>query len=225
MEQFIKIAKDLESTVTVDLDRIQEIAPQCSEYTNSIRINVAGQISSMIALIEEKQRSNEIALIKSNMFHYIGSEHRQNVLVYILAVTKQPNTIRAVAKYAVVWAEAHSLNIIRHNPLPAKTRTNTALLGVLAALHQANVLKFRRVTVMINSPGVKALIEKLPLLQAQNFLDDNGTRVEHFEILTHIAGVLKDGRIDIGFLLPVPQEPLDELYYSLQDEARSLVDI
>ena len=78
---------------------------------------------------------------------------------------------------------------------------------------------------MINSPGVKALIEKLPLLQAQNFLDDNGARVEHFEILTHIAGVLKDGRIDIGFLLPVPQEPLDELYYSLQDEARSLVDI
>ena len=225
MEHFIRIARDLESTVTADLDRIQEIAPQCCEYTNSIRINVSGQISSMIALIEEKQRSNEIALIKSNMFHYIGSEQRQNVLVYIMAVTKQPNTIRAVAKYAVVWAEAHSLNITRHNPLPAKTRTNTALLGVLAALHQANVLKFRRITVMINSPGVKALIEKLPLLQAQNFLDDNGTRIEHWEILTHIAGVLKDGRIDIGFLLPVPEEPLDELYYSLQDKARSLVDI
>ena len=225
MEHFIKIARDLEISVTADLDRIQEIAPQCSEYTNSIRINVAGQITSMIALIEKKQRSNEIALSKSNMFHYIGPEQRQNVLVYIMAVSKQPNTTRAVAKYAVVWAEDHSLNITRHNPLPAKNRTNTALLGVLASLHQANVLKFRRVTIMINSPGVKALIEKLPLLQAQNFLDDNGIKIEHWEILTHIAGVLKDGRIDIDFLLPVPEEPLDELYYSLQDKARSLVDI
>ena len=225
MEHFMKLAKDLENTVTADLDRIQEIAPQCCEYTNSIRINVAGQISSMIALIEEKQRSNEIALIKSNMFHYIGSEHRQNVLVYILAVTKQPNTIRAVAKYAVVWAEAHSLNIIRHNPLPAKTRTNTALLGVLAALHQANVLKFRRITVMINSPGVKALVEKLPLRQAQNFVDDNGIKIEHYEILTLIYKILNDGKIDISFLLPVPDQPLDELYYLLQDEARNLVDI
>ena len=225
MEHFMKLAKDLENTVTADLDRIQEIAPQCCEYTNSIRINVAGQISSMIALIEEKQRSNEIALIKSNMFHYIGSEHRRNVLVYILAVTKQPNTIRAVAKYAVVWAEAHSLNIIRHNPLPAKTRTNTALLGVLAALHQANVLKFRRITVMINSPGVKALVEKLPLRQAQNFVDDNGIKIEHYEILTLIYKILNDGKIDISFLLPVPDQPLDELYYLLQDEARNLVDI
>ena len=149
----------------------------------------------------------------------------QNVLVYIMAVTKQPNTTRSVAKYAVVWAEAHTLNITRHNPLPAKTRTNTALLGVLAALHQANVLKFRRLTVMINSPGVKTLVEKLPLLQAQNFVDDNGIRVEHYEILTLIYKILNDGKIDISFLLPVPDEPLDELYYSLQDEARNLVDI
>ena len=223
MEHFMKLANDLENTVTADLDRIQELAPQCSEFTNNIRINVSGQVSSMIALIEEKKRSNEIAINKSNKFHYMGPG--QNVLVYIMAVTKQPNTTRSVAKYAVVWAEAHTLNITRHNPLPAKTRTNTALLGVLAALHQANVLKFRRLTVMINSPGVKALVEKLPLLQAQNFVDDNGIRVEHYEILTLIYKILNDGKIDISFLLPVPDEPLDELYYSLQDEARNLVDI
>ena len=223
MEHFMKLANDLENTVTADLDRIQELAPQCSEFTNNIRINVSGQVSSMIALIEEKKRSNEIAINKSNKFHYMGPG--QNVLVYIMAVTKQPNTTRSVAKYAVVWAEAHTLNITRHNPLPAKTRTNTALLGVLAALHQANVLKFRRLTVMINSPGVKTLVEKLPLLQAQNFLDDNGIRVEHYEILTLIYKILNDGKIDISFLLPVPDEPLDELYYSLQDEARNLVDI
>ena len=223
MEHFMKLANDLENTVTADLDRIQELAPQCSEFTNNIRINVSGQVSSMIALIEEKKRSNEIAINKSNKFHYMGPG--QNVLVYIMAVTKQPNTTRFVAKYAVVWAEAHTLNITRHNPLPAKTRTNTALLGVLAALHQANVLKFRRLTVMINSPGVKALVEKLPLLQAQNFVDDNGIRVEHYEILTLIYKILNDGKIDISFLLPVPDEPLDELYYSLQDEARNLVDI
>ena len=219
----MKLANDLENTVTADLDRIQELAPQCSEFTNNIRINVSGQVSSMIALIEEKKRSNEIAINKSNKFHYMGPG--QNVLVYIMAVTKQPNTTRSVAKYAVVWAEAHTLNITRHNPLPAKTRTNTALLGVLAALHQANVLKFRRLTVMINSPGVKTLVEKLPLLQAQNFVDDNGIRVEHYEILTLIYKILNDGKIDISFLLPVPDEPLDELYYSLQDEARNLVDI
>ena len=223
MEHFMKLANDLENTVTADLDRIQELAPQCSEFTNNIRINVSGQVSSMIALIEEKKRSNEIAINKSNKFHYMGPG--QNVLVYIMAVTKQPNTTRSVAKYAVVWAEAHTLNITRHNPLPAKTRTNTALLGVLAALHQANVLKFRRLTVMINSPGVKTLVEKLPLLQAQNFVDDNGIRVEHYEILTLIYKILNDGKIDISFLLPVPDEPLDELYYSLQDEARNLVDI
>ena len=223
MEHFMKLANDLENTVTADLDRIQELAPQCSEFTNNIRINVSGQVSSMIALIEEKKRSNEIAINKSNKFHYMGPG--QNVLVYIMAVTKQPNTTRSVAKYAVVWAEAHTLNITRHNSLPAKTRTNTALLGVLAALHQANVLKFRRLTVMINSPGVKTLVEKLPLLQAQNFVDDNGIRVEHYEILTLIYKILNDGKIDISFLLPVPDEPLDELYYSLQDEARNLVDI
>ena len=223
MEHFMKLANDLENTVTPDLDRIQELAPQCSEFTNNIRINVSGQVSSMIALIEEKKRSNEIAINKSNKFHYMGPG--QNVLVYIMAVTKQPNTTRSVAKYAVVWAEAHTLNITRHNSLPAKTRTNTALLGVLAALHQANVLKFRRLTVMINSPGVKTLVEKLPLLQAQNFVDDNGIRVEHYEILTLIYKILNDGKIDISFLLPVPDEPLDELYYSLQDEARNLVDI
>ena len=223
MEHFMKLANDLENTVTADLDRIQELAPQCSEFTNNIRINVSGQVSSMIALIEEKKRSNEIAINKSNKFHYMGPG--QNVLVYIMAVTKQPNTTRSVAKYAVVWAEAHTLNITRHNPLPAKTRTNTALLGVLASLHQANVLKFRRLTVMINSPGVKTLVEKLPLLQAQNFVDDNGIRVEHYEILTLIYKILNDGKIDISFLLPVPDEPLDELYYSLQDEARNLVDI
>ena len=223
MEHFMKLANDLENTVTADLDKIQELAPQCSEFTNNIRINVSGQVSSMIALIEEKKRSNEIAINKSNKFHYMGPG--QNVLVYIMAVTKQPNTTRSVAKYAVVWAEAHTLNITRHNPLPAKTRTNTALLGVLAALHQANVLKFRRLTVMINSPGVKTLVEKLPLLQAQNFVDDNGIRVEHYEILTLIYKILNDGKIDISFLLPVPDEPLDELYYSLQDEARNLVDI
>ena len=223
MEHFMKLANDLENTVTADLDRIQELAPQCSEFTNNIRINVSGHVSSMIALIEEKKRSNEIAINKSNKFHYMGPG--QNVLVYIMAVTKQPNTTRSVAKYAVVWAEAHTLNITRHNPLPAKTRTNTALLGVLAALHQANVLKFRRLTVMINSPGVKTLVEKLPLLQAQNFVDDNGIRVEHYEILTLIYKILNDGKIDISFLLPVPDEPLDELYYLLQDEARNLVDI
>ena len=91
----MKLANDLENTVTADLDRIQELAPQCSEFTNNIRINVSGQVSSMIALIEEKKRSNEIAINKSNKFHYIGPG--QNVLVYIMAVTKQPNTTRSVA--------------------------------------------------------------------------------------------------------------------------------
>ena len=75
----MKLAKDLESTVTVDLDRIQEIAPECSEFTDNIRINLAGQISSMVALIEERGRSNEIGLNLSNKFHFVGPEQRQNV--------------------------------------------------------------------------------------------------------------------------------------------------
>ena len=199
MEQFTKLAKDLECTVTSDLDRIQELAPGCSEYTDNIRIHLAGQISAMVALVEEKGRSNKIRLNLSNKFHYVGSNQRQNVLVFIMAVTKRPNTTRAVAKYAVVWGQAHQLNITRQNPLPAKSRTNTSLLGILAALHQANVLKFRRLTVMINSPGVKALVDRLPLLHAQNFLDDNGLQIEHYEVLTLIHKILNDGKIKIHF--------------------------
>ena len=225
MEHFLKLAKDLESTVTADLDRIQEIAPECSELTDNIRINLAGQISSMVALIDEKARSNEIGLNLSNKFHFVGPEQRQNALVFIMAVTKRPNTTQALAKYAVVWGNAHQLNITKNNPLPSKNRNNTALLGILAALHQANVLKFRRLTIMINNPGAKALVERLPLLHAQNFIDDNGTQIDHYEILVLIHKVVNEGKIKVSFLLPVPDQPLNELYYTLQDEARNLVDM
>ena len=60
MEHFLKLAKDLESTVTTDLDRIQEMAPECSEFTDNIRINLAGQISSMVALIDERGRTQPV---------------------------------------------------------------------------------------------------------------------------------------------------------------------
>ena len=220
----MKLAKELESSVTSDLDRIQELAPHCSELTDNIRINVAGQLTAMISLIEKKNRCNQIGFNPSNKFHYFGPEQSQNVLVFILSATKRPNTTRAVAKYAVVWGPSHQLNIARQNPLPLKNRSNTSLLGVLAALHQANVLKFRRITVMINSPGVKSLVEKLPLLHAQNYVNDNGQHVDHHDILILIHKITTDGKIKVNFLLPVPDPPLDELYYTLQDEARNLVD-
>ena len=221
----MKLVKNLENTVTADLDRIQEIAPETSEFTDNIRINMCGQISSMVALIEQRSRSNEIELNLSNKFHFVGPEQRQNVLVFIMAVTKRPNTTQAVAKYAVVWGNAHQLNITKNNSLPAKNRSNTSLLGILAALHQANVLKFRRLTIMINNPGAKALVEKLPLLHAQSFIDDNGVQIDHHEILVLIHKVMNEGKIKVSFLLPVPDQPLNELYYSLQDEARNLVDM
>ena len=40
MEQFMKLVKNLENTVTADLDRIQEIAPETSEFTDNICINI-----------------------------------------------------------------------------------------------------------------------------------------------------------------------------------------
>ena len=78
---------------------------------------------------------------------------------------------------------------------------------------------------MINNPGAKALVEKLPLLHAQNFIDDNGAQIENYEILALIHKVMNEGKINVSFLLPVPDQPLNELYYSLQDEARNLVDM
>ena len=221
----MNIAKDLEKTVTCDLDRIQELAPNCSEYIDNIRINLGGQISAMTALIEEKHRINEINLNGSNKFHLVGPEHCQNVLVFLLAGVRRPNTTLATAKYAVVWGPAHQLNITRQNPLPAKNRTNTSLLALLTCLHQASVLKFRRITIMVNSPKVKSLIENLPLLHVQNFLNDNGLPVQHHEILTLILKILRDEKIRVEFMLPVPNPPLDAIYYSLQAAARILVDM
>ena len=74
MQSFINLARELEKLVNEDIERIIEICPSAHEHTDNIKLNVAGQLSAMACLIEDKIRLREIKIKEQNKFQKIEQE-------------------------------------------------------------------------------------------------------------------------------------------------------
>ena len=221
MEQFTKLATELEALVTADLDRLQEVAPSCHELIDNIRLNTSGHLSAMTALVQDKVRIGTMSIKDKNKFEKLGSE----TLVLVMGSIKFPNTSRSRARFATVWGTDHELNVARDNILPVKTRNNSVLLAILACLNQAAVIKFRKICIMLNSPRIKNIIESLDLISLQEYKDDSGNLVPDHSILKMIHSIMQDNKISLSFQLAIPDPPLNEIYYSFQQTARGIIDM
>ena len=220
MQSFIDLAKELEKLVNEDIERIVEVCPSVHEHTDNIKLNVAGQLSAMSCLIEDKIRLREIKIKDQNKFQKVDQE----IVVFVMGSVKHPNTNRVKSRFSVVWGSQHQINVVRDNILSIKTRNNSTLLAVLACLNQAVPLKFKKLCLMMNNPKVKNLLDSIDLINIQGFKNEDGNLIEDHELLKMIYAIVSEHCIQLNVKLAVPEPPYDEIFYEFQQAARALID-
>lgn len=179
------------------------MCPSAHEYTDNIKLNMAGQLSAMSCLIENKIRLREIKLKNQNKFQKIDQE----IVVFVMGSVKHPSTPRVKSRFAVVWGSQHEINVVRDNILPVKTRNNSTLLAVLACLNQAVPLKFK------NSPKIKNFLDSILLINLQEYKNEDGNTVEDHEILRMIHIIMSEHNICLSVRLAVPEPPYEGIFY------------
>ena len=179
------------------------MCPSAHEYTDNIKLNMAGQLSAMTCRIEDKIRLREIKIKNQNKFQKIDQE----IVVFVMGSVKRPSTPRVKSRFAVVWGSQHEINVVRDNILPVKTRNNYTLLAVLACLNQAVPLKFK------NSPKIKNFLDSILLINLQEYKNEDETTVEDHEILRMIHIIMSEHNICLSVRLAVPEPPYEGIFY------------
>lgn len=220
MESINQIASKIIDQVNEDLENIQRLAPETVEYVDNIKINVASGLTTLRFMLQDKVRLREVTISEERKFTVVNDE----VVVMVLGIVKRASTVQASGHYSVAWGVKHPLNIAKQNHLATKTRNNSALLGLLAALTQVEVCGFKRIKVMTTNQAVLKTIAQLDLYHADNYMDGDRQPLPDHDVLKMIYEKKKTNDIQISVFTFQPPTPLSGLYRALLETARDNIE-
>ena len=183
MEQVHKLVGQLEKSVFADLDRISELCVceqnEISQLSDNIKLNLSSYLTELRFFIDNKSRLREIVTkANSELIRYHGCP-----AVFISAKVTNPSTTRAKAMSAAYWNISHDLNCCINTPVNEKNITSATLVAALIAATQINEIGGRSLYIMSHLPSLKKIVDHLPLYNAQNYLDREGSAIKHAPIL------------------------------------------
>ena len=217
MEGINNMAKQILDQVNEDLENIQRLSPESEEYVDNIKINITAGLTNIRFLIQDKVRLREITICDERKFHIVNRE----VAVMVLGVVKRANTSNPSAHFSVAWGAGHPLNVAKPNLLSTRTRNNTSLLGLLAALTQTAQLGFKKIKVMSNNLYLKKIIMQIELYHADNYMDEDRQPLPDQDILKMVHEKINHNNIILSAFTFQPLSPLSELYRLLLETART----
>ena len=219
MDAINEIASKIISEIDEDLEIVTNANPELHPVVDNIKLNLSAGLTNIRFMIQDKRRLRQLTIEKERKFHCVNGE----IIVLVLGVAKRNNTNCPLGKFSVIWGQTHPLNLCKPNILPRKSRDNSTLLGLLAAVNQAGSLGFQKVKIMSTNKSLKTTVTNIELAHRDNYLDDRLEPLPDAELLKMIREKINTNNIKLTFFLFQPPSPLDDLYRTLLEVGRSMM--
>ena len=183
-----------------ELSKLSQISSNNDEIdsiVNSILLAVSTTKTQLKLMIEEKIRTNEIAIQTANRFLI----EQDAVLAYICGTEMNAGTTRARGYCGVIWNTEHKMNTCFRNPLSVITKNSSLQIALLAFLNQAKTIQLKKAFLFLKNPYIKTLLESIELLHRNNYVDTNGTELPNSFVIKDIYNICKETNIEIKILM------------------------